>query len=154
MDNHTHKMEDFSTYLVGKLEEVWHGLFVKLGVTSAVIALPTTFLGLEWNVIFALVGMSFLDLVTGLVKAKKKKQPIQSKKLLNTAYKAILYSAVIAASYLITQIFPDYVSLHEWSAIFLILVEFHSVLENITQAGVILPPQIREWLSSKINIEK
>jgi phage-related holin len=144
-------MEDFSVYVLAKLQDLWEGILLKLGITTAV-AFPVTFLGVDWNVIGVLVGMSLLDLITGLTRAKKKGQPIQSKKLLNTGYKAILYGAMIGASFLITQVFPDYVALHKYSVVFLILVEFHSVLENITQAGVLLPKEVREWLKKHINI--
>lgn len=149
----THKLQDFNQYIGLKFQDIGNGLLLKLGIT-ATIAVPTSIFGIDLQVIVGLCVMGVIDFVTGLVRAKKKGEVISSKKMLNTGYKAILYGSLILASFLVAQVFPEYAPIHQWSALFLFLVEFHSVIENITEGGVILPKEISNWLKKMMNTHK
>lgn len=78
----------------------------------------------------------FVDLITGIWKARKAKEEIHSRKLSQTASKATLYflfiicAHVIDSQFLVIQWLPAKVA--QLVAGYLALVEFKSIAENIS----------------------
>lgn len=151
--NQSHKIQDFNQYIAMKLGELWSWTWFKLGATTG-IAIPTTLFGVSAKIIMFLIIMTVLDWITGIIKAKKNGEKITSKKSLNTGYKGLMYTSLILASFLVSLIFPDYIKIHEWMIIYLFLIEFHSVIENVTEAGIKLPLGMDIWLKKMLNTYK
>lgn len=140
-------------YIIYKLNDLWSHLLVKLGITTAV-ALPTFWFGVGAEMILILMALSFLDLVTGLVRVYKTKQKFSSLRLADSITKFVLYACFIITSWLLTFIFSDYIPLHSLSVTFLIVNEAGSIFENIVQAGVVLPQKALDFFQKHIEKER
>jgi phage-related holin len=98
----------------------------------------------------ALVMLILLDTITALVAAKKNGTEIQSRKMLRTVWKILIYFTAVSAGHQVeiaanyhetSNIFLDLTvgSIEEYVLTFLAITEFTSVLENIGRAGYAIP---------------
>ena len=92
-----------------------------------------------------------MDLITGVIKAKKTQKPITSKALSHTVTKLFLYfAAIICCHVLDTQFLSvDFlpVKITQLASGFIAVVEFKSVIENISE---ILGMPLWEFIKSKV----
>ena len=134
----------------GHIGEGWLAkLFLSIGIT----VLAQIF-GVSSTMIAVLVMMSILDFITGLLRAKIKGEVISSSKAANTLFKGLMYACLIVASWGVSLIFNDYLPIHYLAVAFLMLVEFHSILENMVEAEIGLPPQMLDWVRKTLNMFK
>lgn len=83
-----------------------------------------------------LITMTFLlvvDMITGIIASSKRGEKITSKKLSNTITKIFLYNVVIISSFLIqSYVITDFHYLVEIVAGILCIIEFYSLVENMS----------------------
>jgi len=117
------------------LKTIWIGV---LAIIPAGIFYITD---MEHTALFLFVCLYLLDIITGLLKAKKLGQYITSRKLANkTMFKFAKYSATIALAFFLSRLpipFIDFSFLYmiTWLA----LTEGYSNMENLICAGVPFP---------------
>jgi len=102
---------------------------------KVVIAASVSFLGLFAPAAAALaaaLGLTVVDLVTGIVAAMRRKEPITSGKLRRTVVKLVVYELAILSAYTAQHwLTGDAFPLMSWAAGTIGLVELKSVLENL-----------------------
>lgn len=147
------QIQDIKSYVEATSANIAAGGVVKFWAALALV-IPAEILGVSTKMIGVLVMLSVIDFITGIVRAKMTKKKISSSKAANTLFKGLMYAALIFASWGVSLIFNDYVHIHFLAVSFLILVEFHSVLENITEAGILLPAPVNAWLKDKLNLHE
>lgn len=85
--------------------------------------------------LFATFWFCFFDTITGIAKAKKLKQPIESSKMQKKVFDLLFYYIAIILAYYIEHLFSDLIldfPLKKWTAVIILTVEFWSNLENIS----------------------
>lgn len=146
-------MTDVVTYTKATSGHLIDGWFTRM-VTAVGITIPATLFGFESKLILGLLLLVSIDMITGLTKAKINKQQISSARLSNTVLKLIIYFSLLIGSFVVTWAYPEYLPLHTVTLSFLILIEFKSILENVVEAGIILPPGISDWVAKTLNMKK
>lgn len=109
-----------------------------------------TVCGIDAQLLIILCVLILLDSITGIIKAHKQKKPITSGGLKATVVKIFLYGITLITinllAILLLRLNIDLTFTVFWLAGFLAIVEVKSILENITESGVLLP----KWLNDKI----
>lgn len=95
---------------------------------------------------FVLITLILFDFISGVLASLKNGEVIESRKLIKTAIKILLYFFAVATVHLITDIvsLPDGGELATVSL--LIATEFLSILENLKKGKVPLPISIQKIL--------
>ena len=112
--------------------------------------------GVEPVFILVLVGLSALDLLTGIIKAKINKKPIHSTPLFNGALKKVLpLLAIMAISGGVVALEAAYGLMLNFINMALVMwfigVEVKSNLENIQESGVLIPSEISKRIDKAFN---
>lgn len=106
--------------------------------------------GLMWLGFFVLI-----DLLTGIIVAKKAKKPITSKKLSQTITKVLLYFLAIICSHILDTQFLNVnwlpVKIAQLCSGYIAVVEFKSILENISS---LLGMPLWQFIKTKIYREE
>lgn len=89
-----------------------------------------------------LVVLIIMDSITGVFAAYKTGEEIESRKILRTAKKMILYFILVSAAFLAEKTIGIQFILNESVIAFLSLTEFVSILENIGKAGYKTPKKL------------
>lgn len=124
-------------------------------VRAKIVKLLAYFLVMFMPIVPAILWLGvfvFLDLVTGIIKAKKKGEQIRSKKLGNSITKIVMYFISILCSKVMDDVFlhTGYLpfTITQACIAFIGITEFKSILENVSE---ILGMPIYKYISSKIN---
>ena len=90
------------------------------------------------HVLMASVGfLIFVDLVTGILAAKKRGEAITSRAMSRTIYKVVCYQLAVISGIVLEGLIPGGLSIAKLCAGAVALVEFKSFLENVqTLTGV------------------
>jgi len=72
-----------------------------------------------------------LDLITGIVAAKKRKEEIRSRSLMRTTIKLLLYYSAILATEGVQVVFAEKIPITYITAFTIALTELKSILENV-----------------------
>jgi phage-related holin len=127
------------------MKDFFYTHWVQFGVYLMVIFTPimSTFLWLGVFILF--------DLITGILKTKKAGEPLNSKKMSQTATKTLMYFMLIIASHIIdTQFFIGVflpIKIAQLASGFLAVTEFKSITENISE---VLGVPIWQYIKDKI----
>lgn len=129
-------------------KEIFAGIFDTFTVKLLpAIIIPTTgflfgfenFLSLQ-----SLLVLIVIDFITGISSAKKAGEPIQSRKVVKTAFKVGVYGLLVSAAHLTEKIAPGTTFMVETMTTFLALTELISILENAGKLGFAVP---QKWLN-------
>lgn len=112
--------------------------------------------GVEPVFIYTLIGLSILDLVTGLIKAKITKKAIKSTPLTDGMLKKVLaLLAVMAVAQGVASVDAAYqvslTFLNMSMVMWFIGVEVKSNLENIQESGVLIPKDLSKKIDKAFN---
>lgn len=104
-------------------------------IKNALLAIALVFVPIKGALLTVLILILF-DLITGVLAAKKRNEPISSKNLRRTVTKLFVYEITmlvtfLAETYLIGDIFP----LVKIVGAFIGLAELKSVIENLNDIG-------------------
>ena len=119
--------------------------FVYATISSWLLNLIQVYLYAEFDILPYLFVVILVDLITGLGKAVKNKEAVLSKGLRRTLDKVIQYGAFLIVTHVlakpeISYPFSKHIAwLPKSAAIYLILVEMKSILENIYGANKQIP---------------
>lgn len=103
-------------------------LVVWLGsIAAATIALLSPIHGLMAGVGFLI----FADLLTGVMSAYKRKEPITSKALSRTVYKALAYQIAVVSGFVMQYFLSDALPVAKLVAMTIGLTELKSLAENV-----------------------
>lgn len=133
------------------LKSLIENLFTKvlLGVGVSVYSFLFSFE--LWQITLAVGILIFFDLITGVAVAKKKKEVIESRKILRTAFKLSVYCVLISSSHLtdVAMRIPlTFLSLESAMIGFLAATELISIIENAGRMGYAVPQRILNQLSN------
>jgi phage-related holin len=96
-----------------------------------------------------------LDLITGIRKARIKKEPITSLGLRRSVSKFLEYSIAILASQVFTFVFKLDITLSYYVALFIATIELKSIFENISETtGINLWKVVRKLIPSISQLEE
>jgi phage-related holin len=104
----------------------------------------------------AIMGITVLitiDLITAIMAEYKNGNPIESRKMMKTATKLVVYTLFLAAIHLTEGIVPGTTFLDEMVLAFLALTEAISVMENIGRMGYAVPLKLLNQLREMRNNE-
>lgn len=150
-----------SVAIVAAMKDAW---WFKV-VCAACITAFTSLYGGDTAVFEVMFILVMLDLVTGVMKTAKKRTvtvgskctfcwhvinyvtAIHSRGLKVTIKKFLIYFCFIIAAWQTTRIIPYAGFLNTFTASIIAVTEFVSVLENLSQAGLIIP----KWFMDKLH---
>ena len=75
----------------------------------------------------------FIDLILGIMAARKEGEKITSNKLSQTLIKMFVYHLLIISAFLIEQLLVSYIPFLQLTLVFLSVTEFTSISENFTR---------------------
>jgi phage-related holin len=133
------------------------GLFLKIGDSAVWGGYFAASLG--WLISFILpikdfliltTALVILDLITGVVAAKKRGEKIRSRALMRTTIKLLLYYCAILATQGVQVVFAEKIPLSYITAFTIAITELKSLLENVDAGtGSRLAKMIVEKLTNK-----
>ncbi len=125
--------------------------------------------GFEWKIIFSIcgtlvsyiegfygsllwgfLGLFALDLISGICKSKKNGIPISSKKLRESVTKLGAYMVLITALIIASKFETSFVPIVTVTYYYFIFTELKSILENVEEMGVPIPPILRSKVLDKL----
>lgn len=89
-----------------------------------------SFLAPVWPFILCVVLLVFIDMYTGIRKARRKGIPVQSRGLYRTVEKMLTYTGLIIASELVNVVFSMPMNLAYVIAFPVAMTELYSIMEN------------------------
>lgn len=87
-----------------------------------------------------------IDLITGIMAARKRKERIISSKVIRTGYKILLYLLILCAGHQMTRISGLFLWFDQFTVLLLSSTEFLSILENLSCCGLAIP----DWVIKKV----
>lgn len=115
-----------STFLI-KIGDsaVWGGYF------AAILGWLTSFVLPIKDFLVLTTALVILDLITGVVAAKKRGEKIRSRALMRTTVKLLLYYCAILATHGVQEVFAEPIPLTYITAFTIAMTELKSLLENV-----------------------
>lgn len=98
-------------------------------------------------VIIGLVTLMIIDLVTGIGSSFARGEAIESRRMLKSSTKLVVYGLFLSAGHITSSIVPEAGFLDTAVASFLALTEFVSIIENIGLMGFAIPQKLLNQLS-------
>ena len=131
-------------------------------VLSIVSATLTSIFGIEWILFLGYLILNTLDYITGIIKAKINKSETSSGGLLGILKKVCYWILILISfiiSYLLVQIGNklniniEFVMLFGWFTLACLIVnETRSIIENLVEIGIEVPPIMTKRLNVYYNI--
>lgn len=131
-------------------------------VLSIVSATLTSIFGIEWILFLGYLILNTLDYITGIIKAKINKSETSSRGLLGILKKICYWILILISfiiSYLLVQIGNklniniEFVMLFGWFTLACLIVnETRSIIENLVEIGIEVPPIMTKGLNVYYNI--
>lgn len=104
---------------------VWGGYFAAILGWAMSVILPIK------DFLIITSALVVLDLITGVVAAKKRKEEIRSRFLMRTTIKLLLYYSAILATEGVQVVFAEKIPITYITAFTIALTELKSILENV-----------------------
>ena len=104
---------------------VWGGYFAAILGWAMSVILPIK------DFLIITSALVVLDLITGIVAAKKRKEEIRSRSLMRTTVKLLLYYSAILATEGVQVVFAEKIPITYITAFTIALTELKSILENV-----------------------
>lgn len=104
---------------------VWGGYFAAILGWAMSVILPIK------DFLIITSALVILDLITGIVAAKKRKEQIRSRFLMRTTIKLLLYYSAILATEGVQVVFAEKIPITYITAFTIALTELKSILENV-----------------------
>jgi len=104
---------------------VWGGYFAAILGWAMSVILPIK------DFLIITSALVVLDLITGIVAAKKRKEEIRSRFLMRTTVKLLLYYSAILATEGVQVVFAEKIPITYITAFTIALTELKSILENV-----------------------
>ena len=104
---------------------VWGGYFAAILGWAMSVILPIK------DFLIITSALVVLDLITGIVAAKKRKEEIRSRFLMRTTIKLLLYYSAILATEGVQVVFAEKIPITYITAFTIALTELKSILENV-----------------------
>ena len=120
--------------------------FSQKSVISFFISFITILTGVNFQLYESIIILLVLDLITGLMRSVRRRKRIRSYKLINTIKKFILYTIFLISAHQLVKISSLLIWVDEFSASFLAITEMLSIIENLSQAGILIP----KWFIKKL----
>ena len=106
----------------------------------------------------AILGVGFLivaDLITGIVAAYKRGEPIRSERLKNTAVKMLVYNLLLTSSFIAETYLTPWIPFTNVALSFLAIIEVKSLGENFQSiTGISFVTYLKSYLNNKLNAPK
>ena len=106
----------------------------------------------------AILGVGFLivaDLITGIVAAYKRGEPIRSERLKNTAVKMLVYNLLLTSSFIAETYLTPWIPFTNVALSFLAIIEVKSLGENFQSiTGISFVTYLKSYLNNKLNSPK
>ena len=106
----------------------------------------------------AILGVGFLivaDLITGIVAAYKRGEPIRSERLKNTAVKMLVYNLLLTSSFIAETYLTPWIPFTNVALSFLAIIEVKSLGENFQSiTGISFVTYLKSYLNNKLNTPK
>jgi phage-related holin len=120
--------------------------FLKVLFTCGLTAAFYILFGGSYAAIEALFILVVIDFITGLTKCVRTQCKITSRGMGATATKMLKYLLLIVAAHQLNRISPLFTWVETFIALYCGITEFLSVVENLSQAGIIIP----KWVVDKL----
>lgn len=139
------KLIDFKNYIIGTSAEVCSHIIAKCIVTFVYVIYSFAFDTLKTKALIALLFLTLVDFVTGILSAKISGEEITSRKVVHTAIKILVYFIFVASAFVTEHAVPQIAFFCDEVIIaFLALTELISITENIGKLGFAVP---KKWLN-------
>lgn len=135
-------IDNISHYIYVLLLKMFSHIWLKLTGVLGYFSLSFFFDSLHTEALFALFFLIVGDFITALFSAYKNKEEIQSKKVVRSAWKIILYFSMISAGYLTETAGLTFLPIDETIIIVLAVTELISILENVSYMGFVIPKKL------------
>lgn len=116
--------------------------FFKVPMALAFGALTFLFGETNHDALIALTALISIDLVTALIAKYKIGEEIESRKVLKSVTKLVIYGLFVSAAHLTERIVPGATFMDEVAISFLAVTELVSVMENIAKMGYSMPQKL------------
>ena len=140
----------FSTviYQIGDIWTSLCALSVSKFIASGAFVLFAFLFGCALKpVIIGLVALMIIDLLTGIGSSFARGEAIESRRMLKSATKLVVYGLFLSAGHITSGIVPEAGFIDTAVASFLALTEFVSIIENIGKMGFAIPQKLLNQLS-------
>lgn len=95
---------------------------------------------------WALIGLVFIDFATGIMAAKKRREPIRSMYMMHTPLKLFIYIMLLASTRLAALAGLGFLIPNAIMIGFLAVTELISILENVGRMGFVIPQKLLNQL--------
>ena len=140
------KKEDLTKTIKRQINEIkfkgFSMLWIKIPSAYIIVSLDYIFGKENHQEILMLSILIIIDLFTAIFAEYKSKNPIESRKILKTATKFVIYYLMIAGSHLTEAILPGSTFIDNAVICFLATTELISILENIGKSGYAIPQKL------------
>lgn len=113
-------------------------------------ATATAITGFYSDLIWGFIALFALDLVSGVLKSKKKGIPISSRKLRDSVTKLGAYMVLITALIIAGHYEPQFRAVVTGAYYYFMFTELKSIFENVEEMGLRLPSAISSLINTKI----
>lgn len=98
--------------------------------------------------LIALLALTIIDFISGVIAAKKTKEQIKSAKIFNTVIKISVYFTLIAAGHLTMKAGFHFLPIEGIILTFLAVTELVSLIENFGKLGYAVPKKLLNQLKN------
>jgi phage-related holin len=120
---------------------------VTLSVFGVIISGITGFYG---DLLWGFLALFVLDLISGILKAKKKGEKISSRRLRDSVTKLGAYMVLITALIITGRYQPEFQPVITGAYCYFMFTELKSIFENVEEMGLRLPSAVSFIIKSKI----
>ena len=129
--------------------------FVIKGILAIVCASITSALNITPELVMAMVSLMGIDLITGVIVAKKvRKEKISSKGMWNTTRKMVLFFTLMLVTALMTKFHYTFDYIHNFTIAYIAASEGLSILENLSDLGLAVPKVVVDKLKELTKTNK
>jgi phage-related holin len=124
---------------------------MKAFVLKLLIATVAIFAPLE-SYMLGIGGLIIIDLILGIVAARKKGYKFESKKLKHTGVKMLVYNLLLISSFIAETVLAPHIPMIKIALSFLVLIEITSISESFEAiTGSSFIKYVKKFISDKLN---
>ena len=124
--------------------------FEMKALCSIVAAIVTKMEGFYGELLWGFLALFGLDLITGIVKSIKNGVPISSRRLRDSVTKLGAYMILLTALIVTSKYEASFQPIVAVTYYYFIFTEFKSILENVEEMGVKLPPVLKSKVQQQV----
>lgn len=142
-------IQELTTYVKYMAKSSLFEYFSPKAIWATILWIFGFLFGMQMNLILeCMVALMVMDMLTGMIKAARNDQPIESRKALRSALKLAVYALLVASTHLVEVVLPGATHLDDGMVMFLSITELISILENVGRMGYPVPQLLLQRLLS------